>query len=304
MLRLYRKKERRRVTRPINSITGSSIVDGSVTNTDIANESIQLYHLAPNLASLLDTVRSGLTTLLGATPLSTTPRDPTFSTTPTSRTVSWSHPSNSQGGTPVDFTTQLTLTSGQTIYYIDSYELRYRIHGEPTWINVLDISSSTTYTFNISDPYQAYQVQIRGRNDAVGNSDWVDVFIPVDTDSRWSGNVTVALLSLSSNTATEINYTVFQGATSNSSVIATNTINNNVRDNVVFSTPHEILYDQRTSTFLIRINSHGGGVLGIAGSSTQAASANATITFADGDFIVTPTTLGIDVTIGIVITGP
>lgn len=299
MLRLYRKKERRRVTRPINSITGSSIVDGSVTNRDIANESIQLYHLAPNLASLLDTVRSGLTTLLGATPLSTTPRNVTYSTTLTSRTVSWSHPSNSQGGTPVDFTTLLTLSSGQTIYYIDSYELRYRISGNSTWTSQTDISS-TTFTFIISNTYQAYDVQIRGRNDAVGFSDWVDLFIPADT--RWSGNLTIKLLSLSSDSDTEIHYTIFQGATSNSSVIATNNIANSVQNTVVFST-HQISYAQRTSTFLVRIDGHAGGVLGLAGSSTQAASVNATITFADNNFIVTPTSLGLDVTIGIVITG-
>ena len=302
MLRLYRKKERRRVTRPINSITGSSIVDGSVTNTDLANESIYLYHLAPNLASLLDTIRSGLTTLLGANPLSSTPRYLSYSKpTPTSRTVSWSHPSNSQGATPVDFTTVLTLTSGQTIYYIDSYELRYRISGNSTWTTVSDISS-ITYTFNISDTYQAYDVQIRGRNDAVGFSDWVDLFIPADQTSDWYGNVTVALLSLSSDTDTEIQYTIFQGATSNSSVIATNNFGNSTQNTVVYGTPHQILYTQRTSTFIVRIDDHDGGELGIAGSSTQAASSNATITFDEDEFVVTPTTLGLGVTIGIVIT--
>lgn len=300
MLILYRKKERRRIPRPRNSITGSSILDGSVTNSDLANESIHLYHLAPNLASLLDTVRSGLTTLLGATPLSTTPRDPTFSTTPTSRTVSWSHPSNSNGATPVDFTTQLTLTSGQTIYYIDSYELRYRVHGESTWINVLDISSSTTYTFNISDPYQAYQVQIRGRNDAVGNSDWVDVFIPADTDNRWSGNVTVELLSLSPVT-TGIHYTIFREETDESTEIVTNTLYNSVQNSDVFST-HEISYDQRTLTFLIRINDTDGGTLGLVQNPTQAARANATISFGNTSILVTPTLLGTDVVIRLSVT--
>ena len=302
MLILYRKKERRRVTRPRNSITGSSILDGSVTNSDLANESIQYFHLAPRLASLLDTIRSGLTTLLGATPLSSTPRDLNYSKpTPTSRTVSWSHPSNSQGSTPVDFTTLLTLRSGQTIYYIDSYELRYRIQGTNTWNTVVDISS-ITYTFSIPDTYQAYEVQVRGHNDAVGSSDWVILNIPADQTSDWYGNVTVALLSLSSDTDTEIHYTIFQGATSNSSVIATDNFGNSTQNTVVYGTPHQILYTQRTSTFIVRINEHNGGELGIAGSSTQAASSNATITFDEDEFVVTPTTLGLGVTIGIVIT--
>ena len=304
MLRLYRKKERRRIPRSRNSITGSSILDGSVTNSDLANESIHLYHLAPNLASLLDTVRSGLTTLLGATPLSTTPTDLSYSRAPTSLTVSWSHPANSQDATPVDFTTQLTLASGQTIYYIDSYELRYRIQGANTWTTVVELRS-ITYTFSISDTYQSYEVQIRGRNDAVGSSDWVNLNIPADDDNRWSGNVSVELLSLSNDPDTGINYTIFQGATIQSTEIATNNILNTVRDSVVTSTPHVFLPAQRTSTFVVRINYYAGGVLEIFSNPSQAAIANATISFQTNNLIsVTPTTPGTDVIIKLIITGP
>jgi hypothetical protein len=178
MLRILKKKERRRILRPINSIRGDIIQDNTLDDDDLAQEAIQYYHLAPNIASLLDTIRSGLGSLLGATPFITTPRMPTYSKTSTSITIEWQHPTNSHSGGLVDFTTQLTLTSGQTVNYIDCYELRYRLSGTVPWTNVTNITS-TTNTIP-ANQYASYNVEIRGINFAIGPSDWITLSIPGD----------------------------------------------------------------------------------------------------------------------------
>jgi hypothetical protein len=177
MLHIFKKKVRRRILRARNSIGGGAIQDNTIDDDDIEQEAIQYYHLAPNLASLLDTIRSGLATLLGNTPLNTRPRNPTYSKTSTAIIIAWDHPTNSYSAGTVDFTTTLTLSSGQNIYYVDSYELRYRPTGTIQWTNVIDISSSTTHTIT-ANPFVAHEVEIRGRNDALGPSEWTTLSVP------------------------------------------------------------------------------------------------------------------------------